>query len=373
MAEAITRSSVVSPLLTVPYTKSANCKRELSYAGDLKKPLQPTRSVAANEKLEIWAELITAGLIYYDFHNSLTSESKFQKCLDSLYAAISTTLNKKIQNVVDTPDEKFQQLDSPLSKWLQPIDFDGDIRKFKGDYVAGTRMRAVVQVHQWLNEGSSNLLWLNEGAGLGKSIIAYLISGNLPPSYILGSLFFCKHDDINKNSAKRIISTMAYQIASKLPDFSTFLLNEMEQDHAKVEKGETSTLDLPSTAFKEIIINRLNQITQPPNNLLIIIDGLDEIGKQGFYNEMDIYKALNGVKSSVFLPQNSNNVHDIHVFVRQQLSTHLSVDEGMDSDKLTQLVMHFTEKSSGVFHYARLACKSLTDSSHSSWGDVIEV
>ncbi|KAJ3319167.1 hypothetical protein HDU76_000624 [Blyttiomyces sp. JEL0837] len=352
MAEAIFRSSVVSPLLTVPYTKSANCKRELSFAADLKKTLQPTRSVAPNEKLELWAEFVTAGLTYYDFHNSLSDDLKFQKSLGALYSAIATSLNKNIQNVVDEYDTKIQQPENPFLKWLQPIDFKDDVKKFKGDYVAGTRMWAVEQVHQWLHEGNSNLLWLNGGAGLGKSIIAYLISENLPPSYILGSLFFCKHDDINKNSAKRIISTMAFQIASKLPDFHAFLLNEMEEDHAKGDQSRNEFLNLIR-----------NEVENLPGWVKVFTTSRPE---------MDIYEVLNGVKSSVILTQESNNVIDILVFVRYQLSKYLSVEEGMDSDKLNHVVNHIAEKSSGVFHYARLACKSLTDSSHLCWDGVIE-
>ncbi|KAJ3312794.1 hypothetical protein HDU76_002807 [Blyttiomyces sp. JEL0837] len=165
MAEAITKSSVVSPLLTVAYTKSSNCKRELSYAGDLKKQIQPTRAVSPNEKLEPWAELVTAGLIYYDFHNALTDPIKFQKNVDGLCASIESSINKKQEAGVDGSFRKAQS-EEPLVKWLQPVDFEGDVKKCKEDYVSGTRMWAAEQVTQWLNEGTNTLLWLNGGAGM---------------------------------------------------------------------------------------------------------------------------------------------------------------------------------------------------------------
>ncbi|KAJ3306663.1 hypothetical protein HDU76_004768, partial [Blyttiomyces sp. JEL0837] len=367
---------------------------------DLKKTIQPTRAVAANEKLEQWAELLTAGLIYYDFNESLTNPIKFQKSLDSLFASIEASINKKDDSVVADESARKSQPDDLLAKWLQPVDNGSDITKFKADYVSGTRIWAINQVQQWLNDETSTLLWLNGGAGLGKSIIAYLVSENLPPRFILGSLFFCKHDDINKNNAKRIISTMAFQLASKLPDLRLFLLKQKEKDNAKVARGETSALDMPSTAFKELILNGLHQIKQPQSDVVIIIDALDEVGKQGeqvradFLNlirnhvkqlpnwvrvfttsrpEIDIYTVLNGVNSSVLLPQDSNNINDIQMFVHHHLSTQLSVEEAVDERLLVELVMRVTEKSSGVFHYARLACKSLTETSHPSWNAVVEV
>ncbi|KAJ3312795.1 cytokinesis protein 3 [Blyttiomyces sp. JEL0837] len=215
MAEAITKSSVVSPLLTVAYTESANCKRELSYAGDLKKQLQPTCAVAPSEKLEPWAELVTAGLFYYDFHNCLTDSTKFPKSVDALFGAIQISINEKRRDVDNLAATNVQP-EEPLLKWLQPVDFDGDLAKFKTDYVEGTS------------------------------------------------------------------STMPFQLASKLPDFQKFLIAEMAKDKAKVAKGETSTLDIPSTAFKELIVNGLNQIQKPVNvtNLVFVVDALDEIGKK---------------------------------------------------------------------------------------------
>ncbi|KAJ3316860.1 hypothetical protein HDU76_001512, partial [Blyttiomyces sp. JEL0837] len=89
--------------------------------------------------------------------------------------------------------------------------------------------------------------------------------------------------------------------------------------------------------------------------------------------EIDIYTVLNGVNSSVLLPQDSNNINDIQMFVHHQLSTQLSVEEAVDERSLIELVMRVTEKSSGVFHHSRLACKSLTETSHKSWNAVMEV
>ncbi|KAJ3322341.1 hypothetical protein HDU76_013894 [Blyttiomyces sp. JEL0837] len=400
MAEAISKSHVVTPVLTVAYSKSANCKRELSYAGDLKKHIEPTRALHSDEKLEPWAELVTAGLIYYDFSNALNDPIKFNENIESLCNSIRNIIKSHEGRSSGQPTGGVLDSTDPLRKWLQPVDFCGDLDKYRKDYVPGTRKWAVDGVHQWLNDDSNSLLWLNGGAGLGKSIIAFLISEDLPPGFVLGSAFFCKHDDTNKNNAKRIVATIAFELATKLPEFRAFLVSAMEKDTSKVAKGETSTLDMPTTAMKELIINGLSNIKQPMANFVIIVDALDEIGKQGdiirndFLNliryeveklpkwvrvfstsrpEMDIYQALNGVNSSILLPQDANNIHDIQVFVRHHLSIHLSVEDGFNREQMTELVNHISKKTGGVFHYARLACNSLTERSYRSWDEVMEV
>ncbi|KAJ3289804.1 hypothetical protein HDU76_007490, partial [Blyttiomyces sp. JEL0837] len=190
MAEAITRSLVITPLLTVAYSRSANCKRELPYAADIKKHIEPTRDLQQHKKLESWAELITAGMIYYDFSNTLTDDKKFNKSFDALYTAIRHGMEIKV-----APPPIMNPVD-PLYKWLRPVNFTNDLARFEKDYVPGTRTWAVHDVHRWLQEGLKYFLWLNGGAGLGKSVIAYLVSQNLPFGFTLGSAFFCKHDDI---------------------------------------------------------------------------------------------------------------------------------------------------------------------------------
>ncbi|KAJ3316486.1 hypothetical protein HDU76_001755, partial [Blyttiomyces sp. JEL0837] len=403
MAEAIANSSVVTPILTVAYSKSANCKRELSYAGDLKKHIEPARALNKNEKLERWVELITAGTIYYDFSEALNDRSKLEDSITALCNSIERHLeaNKKVGDQSDVGGEDSGIGKSPLQEWLVPVDFGNDAERFKSEYVPGTRIWAIDGVHEWLlNEEMRRLLWLNGGAGLGKSVIAYLVSTNLPPTFTLGSIFFCKHDDASKNKAEKIVSTMAYNLATKLPSFNTFLNAAMEIDKLKVSKGENSILLSPSTAFKDLIIKGLHSIPKPDQNLLIIVDALDEIGKQGdqarndFLNvlrfdvdklpswvrlfvtsrpELDIYRVLNGVNSSVLVPEDAHNLEDIEIFVRFQLSSRLSVNESLTDEQVNTVASSLAQKTGGVFHYARLAVNHMTERSYISYDEAFEV
>ncbi|KAJ3324197.1 hypothetical protein HDU76_013452, partial [Blyttiomyces sp. JEL0837] len=393
MAEAVSHSSVIAPVLTVAYSKSVNCKRELSYASDLRKRIEPARALHQNERLDAWAELITAGLIYYDF----SDPAKFNENIESLYGSIRSDLNEisTRQQKVSTANE------DPLTKWLQPVTFESDFKRYEDDYVPGTRGWAVERVSAWLtNKDSPRLLWLNGGAGLGKSVIAYLVASNLPSNFKLGSVFFCKHDDNAKNNANRIVATIAYNLASKFPELRSHLDLAMADDRGRISRGETSILDMPSTAFKDLVIAGLAKVTNQSTNILIVVDALDEIGKQGdhvrndFLNvlrfeveklpswvkifvtsrpEMDIFHVLHGVNSSVLDPDDANNLSDISTFIGYQLSRHLSVDTPLNPEQYASIIQQVTRKTGGVFHYARLACNSLTEKSYVNFEEVMQV
>ncbi|KAJ3267673.1 hypothetical protein HDU76_011677, partial [Blyttiomyces sp. JEL0837] len=276
--------------------------------------------MAQNEQLpRNGIDFITGPLLYYDFSNTLEDRTRFNTVFQSLCRDIHRSIQDREDAVLEAGS---QPLTSPdrLVQLLQPIDFGSDLEKFQREYVPNTRTWAIKEVHQWLTEQTTPLLWLNGGAGLGKSVIAYLISQNVPPNCKLGSVFFCKHDDDSKNNAIKIVTTMANDLASLLPAYRDFLIAAMEKDAKNMENGEISVLDMPSTAFEHLIIKGLRQIRPPENNVVIVIDALDEIAKQGdhrrdFLNlireranelpqwvrvfvtsrpELDIFEALNG-------------------------------------------------------------------------------
>ncbi|KAJ3304916.1 hypothetical protein HDU76_005100, partial [Blyttiomyces sp. JEL0837] len=393
LVEGIHNSSVIIPFLTVVYSKSVNCKRELSYAADLKKTIIPITALKPREELERWALLLTAGLKSYDFSGALDDNVKFATIFDSLYSQTRESIEMNVDPHEITPMH-------PLRKWLQPVEFNNDLVKFKNDYVPGTRKWAVEDVHKWLKDGLNSLLCLNGGAGVGKSIIAFLVLENLPFGFSLGSAFFCKHDDVNKNNAERIIATIAFDLASQLPDYNEFLMKEMLIDDQKVAKGDTSILAKPSIAFKELFVKGLQDIKPPSSHFVIIIDALDEVGKQGdpvrqeFLSliryqvaklpnwirvfttsrpEMDIYQAMQGFPSSNLSPEDKNNIDDILVFVRNQLSRCLSVDEKLNQDTMDELVSKIANEAGGVFEYSRIACNLLIGRSYESWDEVLKV
>ncbi|KAJ3326875.1 hypothetical protein HDU76_012553 [Blyttiomyces sp. JEL0837] len=398
MAEGVMKSKVITAILTIGYTQSQNCKYEISYAATNKKPIKPARFLQKDETLPpSCVALITSGLLYYDFGNAINDPQKFNTVFESLCHDIRKSIEELQDGILATTPPPSTSSD-PLVEWLKPIDFQSEMKKFEEEYVPNTRMWAVKEVGEWLTEKTTPLLWMNGGAGLGKSMIAHLVSKNLPPGFVLGSLIFCKHDDNIKNNAIRIVATIAFDLASKSPEYRAFLTAQLENNVKNTAEGTISVLDMPSTAFEHFIIAGLRQIHRPLFNTVIIIDGLNEIGKQGDpiradfldilrvkMNDLpnwvrvfttsrphfDIYAALKDVNCSVLSPRDNHNFTDIMVFVRHYLSTRLLVEGEMDRSILTELVACIATEAAGVFQYARLACQSLTERLYKSSYEVL--
>ncbi|KAJ3087872.1 hypothetical protein HK100_008213, partial [Physocladia obscura] len=98
--------------------------------------------------------------------------------------------------------------------WLSPVDFTSDLDKFSQAYVSGTREIILNAIVDWMKTDQSSTLCQLGGAGVGKTMLAWLLHSQAPRfSYQVGAYFFCKHNDEQKNNPRNIVSTLASQLA----------------------------------------------------------------------------------------------------------------------------------------------------------------
>jgi hypothetical protein len=115
---------------------------------------------------------------------------------------------------------------------------------------------------------SSPILWLHGPAGAGKSATAQTLCHNLEEKGHLGASFFFKWGHPSRGHAKRLIATIAYQLALCLPDLSCHISWSVETDPSLVDKSLSIQLQ------RLIVDPWLQSGSTCP--LVIIIDGLDE-------------------------------------------------------------------------------------------------
>jgi 2-phosphoglycerate kinase len=79
---------------------------------------------------------------------------------------------------------------------------------------AGTRESILGTLWNWKkNPDSPKIYWMNGMAGTGKTTIAYTLSENLNAAHQLGASFFCSRSLPDCRDARRIVPTLAYQLA----------------------------------------------------------------------------------------------------------------------------------------------------------------
>ncbi|KAM6491088.1 hypothetical protein JOM56_013327 [Amanita muscaria] len=139
----------------------------------------------------------------------------------------------------------------------------------------GTRRNVLHKMGTWIDDlnAPEHILWLHGPAGVGKSAIAQTISYSYGQDKIGASFFFFRSDP-TRNDGNRLFPTLAWRLASSVPNVKDFIAFSLEDDP-----------DLP----RKVIEAQFNQlIAQPfltiaggesaaPTSIrVVIIDGLDE-------------------------------------------------------------------------------------------------
>ncbi|QRW23699.1 peptidase C14 [Rhizoctonia solani] len=135
----------------------------------------------------------------------------------------------------------------------------------------GTRVNILAELNQWsVNPTQPNVFWMNGMAGTGKTTIAYTFAQSLWERGALGASFFCTRTSDECRDVRRIVPTVAYQLANYSPSFRSALLDALE------EKSDIKSQSI-TTQCERLIKKPLSKakdiITIAP---IVVIDALDE-------------------------------------------------------------------------------------------------
>jgi hypothetical protein len=115
----------------------------------------------------------------------------------------------------------------------------------------------------------STLLWLHGAAGVGKSAIAQMFAGNCQSNGKLGASFFFGRGYPRHGTWNRLIPTIAYQLATSIPEFRFPLEEIIESD--KLIVGRTLAVQ-----FRRLLVDPFRVAPNLPFKPVIILKGLDE-------------------------------------------------------------------------------------------------
>ncbi|KAJ3110049.1 hypothetical protein HK100_003168, partial [Physocladia obscura] len=388
--EAITKSSAIIVCLSHPYLvcthlyfisliyvnfqTSMNCNLEIKHAQDLRKPLIPVHYFSHSDNVNAFKNdpdlstpfLITAGALYAEFNDFPPNSAEWSDAFETLIKQI----NAKVPRLAVIGSKK-----SAIEIWLKPVDFSHELANYKSEYDPETRLVWIIEfLKEWLIT-NEEIWWLKGGAGTGKSIIAYSIFVNHPTDqFIIGSIFFCKHDDERKRNPNVVIQTMAWDLSVIFPKFREYLKAVMTDDTQATKKGKPSILSKYSTAFSRLILDGLRTVDDPGKVVLLIIDGLDELDsktRQLFFDvlkqshgmfpawikffltgrpERDIASSLNYLNPLELEPTKQNNMDDLRIFISNQLQSMWKTALSQDVHECGELLL---ANADGLFIYVR--------------------
>lgn len=158
---------------------------------------------------------------------------------------------------------------------LKPLNFVAEIAHKSHGFVGREWL-----IERLLKKSNSNkrVLVIQAPAGFGKS--AFLANFAHQRDDVIG-MHFCKWNDVVTQNAEKLVVTMAFQLASRVPSYRTLLINVLE----KKFKNEPIQNWPAVSLFRELV---LNLVAEPVDidgkgraHQYYLIDGLDETLSHG--------------------------------------------------------------------------------------------
>ena len=151
------------------------------------------------------------------------------------------------------------------------MEIDGAVERFHD----GTREWAFADFDEWSqNQSHSRVFVLSGDAGMGKTGIMSKLA-RFRTDTILAH-HFCRHDDKEKSTPAALLKSLAAMLFRRVDGFASSL----QAVDAKTRNEALASLD-PKLVFETLLAAPLAKVQSPSKALLLIIDALDEIPKEG--------------------------------------------------------------------------------------------
>lgn len=254
-----------------------------------------------------------------------------------------------------------------LKGYLKPIQSEARICHLlsKGFYGRQWLFEAVEKWRQG-NKLDSRMFWMMGVPGVGKSAFAAQLT-HLRGDVVIAAQF-CEWDKPDHRNAPRVVRSLAFQLAARLPDYRKILLTLPEI--ADLDGKDAAEL------FDYLLANPLRSVINGGRErYLIVIDALDEAGEAGrnplvemlarnaqrlpdwlglvvtSRPEFDVKTPMQAMNPFPLDTRSESNRADIRDYLWRELA--LPLENRPDADRQVDQIL---EKSEGVLLYVERIC-----------------
>jgi tetratricopeptide (TPR) repeat protein len=318
------------------------CLNELARATSKKIPIIPVMLAACEPPLSI----------------ARTQWLDMQGCAEDEPTKPFEPLFERLLDALEHENLDFEGAAAALLHLLSPPDFSADIRDRLKHFVGREWLFALLRT--WLDEpNGSRLFWITGGPGVGKSALAAQIAQRFRE---IAAFHACVHGNTSKADPRRVLMSIAYQLATQLPDYMERL--------ARLDLARVCSESNAQTLFDSLLVQPFAAgFPAPDRTLALVIDALDEATQQGENElagliarefprtppwlrlvvtsrpEKEVRLPLQGFSPFVLTTASEENRNDVRIYLGRELER-LSPG-GVAAETLDAII----DRSEGVFLY----------------------
>lgn len=268
----------------------------------------------------------------------------------------------RLRKALEDAERDFEGSQQFLIRHLAPLEFDADILHHLRGFVG--RQWVFNTISAWLEDTCpSRVFWLLGAPGVGKTAISAKLSAEFRE---IGGMHLCKYGHSQKGNPRRVVTSLAYQLATQLPAYQEVLA---AMDLERVVSDDAATI------FDNLLVHPLNRITLPDRRVTLLIDALDEASEGGRNDlagllasefaktpswlrliitsrpDASVMLPLQALKPYVLDTSTKENTTDLREYVERELQHQLRGRQNAGA-----VVDSIIAKSEGIFLYAERVC-----------------
>lgn len=275
---------------------------------------------------------------------------------DTVYSAVLEQLKSILSGNTSLG---FSDSDARLKSMLKPISSQDFAFRYYSNFCG--RTDAFTQFEKFLHS-SKTFFWVVAKPGCGKTAFSSMLPWRYP-EYIC-AYHFCKFNNSDRSNPKYIITSIAYQLSTVLPEYKQKLLNLMPLDSI-FEKNATRI-------FEYLLVEPMADI-KSPKPVVIIIDALDECSWRGDNEICSLLQRMRErIPSWMKFVLTSRDEADIHRYLAPIAVQYTLSDQETEKDMREYYQKHFPNapedkiqlllaKSEGSFLYANEIVKQIQE------------
>ena len=214
-------------------------------------------------------------------------------------------LRRKIFQDRDETNEEMRKTLDNLA-YVPEAAFNSQLNGSHPTCLPDTRTELLQELDDWAGKGDRNcLLWLNGIAGAGKSTVARTACRRWHDKSMLGASFFFSSGNGEISSSKKLVTTLAWQLAHRIPTAKPFIHEAIRE---QVDIMNSSLWD----QWEHLVIKPLSKIRsdRTPLTIILVIDALDECDEKnnlrGILMSFAKAKSLTNLNLKVLLTSRPN-------------------------------------------------------------------